>query len=167
MSSEVFRRVGRGGAGNWYSKKDIDDADKVASEDLEAQKPIPSAATPTTASTSSEDTAAYSRAGRGGAGNFYDPKDTDEARRQEKEDSRRTNAALSSAGTSKPRTGLSGRGGVGNWSDPSTTALTKQQEKEEQERREHLEAQILQDVDAGLAPPPAAYHYQGREQEER
>ena len=31
-SSEVFRRVGRGGAGNWYSKKDIDDANKVDAE---------------------------------------------------------------------------------------------------------------------------------------
>jgi hypothetical protein len=32
MSSEVFRRVGRGGAGNWYSKKDIEDAGKANTE---------------------------------------------------------------------------------------------------------------------------------------
>jgi hypothetical protein len=32
MASEVFRRVGRGGAGNWYSKKDVEDADKAALE---------------------------------------------------------------------------------------------------------------------------------------
>jgi len=31
-SSDVFRRVGRGGAGNWYSKKDIEDANKVEAE---------------------------------------------------------------------------------------------------------------------------------------
>lgn len=32
MSSEVFRRVGRGGAGNFYSKQDVQEADKVSKE---------------------------------------------------------------------------------------------------------------------------------------
>jgi hypothetical protein len=31
MSSDVFRKVGRGGAGNFYSKKDIEDAEKATS----------------------------------------------------------------------------------------------------------------------------------------
>jgi hypothetical protein len=53
---------------------------------------------------------------------------------------------------------------VGNWSD--TSALTARAEQEESKKREDLEARILQDVDAGLAPPPAAYHHQGREQDE-
>lgn len=69
-----------------------------------------------------------------------------------------------SSGASKPRTGLLGRGGMGNWSD--STAQAGQREEEERKRREDLEAQIVHDVDAGLAPPPAAYHHQGREPEE-
>jgi hypothetical protein len=28
-SSDVYRRVGRGGAGNWYSKKDVEEAEKA------------------------------------------------------------------------------------------------------------------------------------------
>jgi hypothetical protein len=32
MASEVFQRVGRGGAGNWYSKKDVEEADRAALE---------------------------------------------------------------------------------------------------------------------------------------
>jgi hypothetical protein len=53
---------------------------------------------------------------------------------------------------------------MGNWSD--STAQAEQREEEERKRKEDIEAQILQDVDAGLAPPPAVYHHQGREQEE-
>lgn len=155
---------------NSYERQGLESTNKCHSltQDLEAQKPSSSATTPTASATPSGDAPAYSRAGRGGAGNFYDPKDTDEARRQEKEDSRRTNAALSSGGMSKPRAGLSGRGGAGNWSDSSSpTAQAEQQQKEEKKRIQDLEAQILQDVDVALAPPPAAYHHQGREQEER
>ena len=32
MSSEVYRKVGRGGAGNFYSKQDIEDATKNQNE---------------------------------------------------------------------------------------------------------------------------------------
>ena len=31
-SQDVYRRVGRGGAGNWYSKQDVEDADKAQLE---------------------------------------------------------------------------------------------------------------------------------------
>ncbi|KAB5570228.1 hypothetical protein GE09DRAFT_1217667 [Coniochaeta sp. 2T2.1] len=166
-SQDVYRRVGRGGAGNWYSKQEIDDADKAKLEDIEAQKQ----SNATAASDNPNQAAAYSRAGRGGAGNFYDAKDADEARRREREDSKRTVSALaaasSAAATSKaPRAGLSGRGGAGNWSTDQA-ALAAAAEERERRRRDDLEAQVLQDVDAGLAPPPAAYRHQGREVEEK
>ena len=52
----------------------------MSDQDLEAQQP--SATTNPPASTPA-DAGAYSRAGRGGAGNFYDAKDAEESRRQE------------------------------------------------------------------------------------
>jgi len=30
MSSEVFRKVGRGGAGNFFSKKDVEEVEEAA-----------------------------------------------------------------------------------------------------------------------------------------
>jgi hypothetical protein len=151
-------------------KRTTEDVTLTCNKDLEAQKSAATASDATSSSPSGfTSSTGYSRAGRGGAGNFYDPKDTAEARRQEREDSQRTSAAAAALATggAKPRTGLSGRGGVGNWSDPSATAQAERREEEERKRREDLEAQILQHVDAGLAPPPAAYHHQGRELEER
>lgn len=100
---DVYRKVGRGGAGNFYSQKDIDEATKPSSSsDLEAQKLGPAAAaadetpsdpaiepapgppstsTPTAADTGAVSSASgstttpttYTRSGRGGAGNFVDP----------------------------------------------------------------------------------------------
>lgn len=32
MDSETYRKIGRGGAGNYYSKQDIEDAAKSAAE---------------------------------------------------------------------------------------------------------------------------------------
>jgi hypothetical protein len=40
MSTDVFRRVGRGGAGNFYSKKDIQDAENASTE-VQAVPPNP------------------------------------------------------------------------------------------------------------------------------
>ncbi|KAK6219077.1 hypothetical protein LQW54_002579 [Pestalotiopsis sp. IQ-011] len=94
--SDVYRKVGRGGAGNFYSQNDVEEHMAQASSasggdgDLEAQKPAPAddvpsdpaieqhqqpaAATSTSAAGSSGDAPAYGvRTGRGGAGNFIDP----------------------------------------------------------------------------------------------
>lgn len=105
----------------------------------------------------------YSRGGRGGAGNFYDPALAAESRQMEKQEGERIKAAVD-ANLAKPRAGLSGRGGMGNWADKS--ALTAQAEQEEKKKREDIEARIMQDVAAGLAMPAPAYHHQGREQDE-
>jgi hypothetical protein len=40
MSTDVFRRVGRGGAGNFYSKKDIQEVENARTE-VQATPPNP------------------------------------------------------------------------------------------------------------------------------
>jgi hypothetical protein len=40
MSTDVFRRVGRGGAGNFYSKQDVQDAEKASNEVTCSPKPL-------------------------------------------------------------------------------------------------------------------------------
>ncbi|KAI9869674.1 MAG: hypothetical protein M1830_005227, partial [Pleopsidium flavum] len=99
MASETYHKTGRGGAGNYYSPRDIEEATKRSAEvaisipisisitipplpwystkpsltpckDLEAQ-PLPPSTTTTTTSTSALQD--YAHSGRGGAGNFYSP----------------------------------------------------------------------------------------------
>ncbi|KAL2263228.1 hypothetical protein VTK26DRAFT_7722 [Humicola hyalothermophila] len=75
MSSEPLRRVGRGGAGNFYSKRDIQEAEQSdsAHRDLEAEAQAPSGNPLHRAQTHSAAEIAgpsYARSGRGGAGNF-------------------------------------------------------------------------------------------------
>ncbi|KAK0623548.1 hypothetical protein B0T14DRAFT_183325 [Immersiella caudata] len=138
---DVYRKVGRGGAGNFYSKKDVEEAEK---------------ATPTTDSSAP---VSYARAGRGGAGNFKDQASAAASLRAEREEAERTKAAVA-ASAGKARVGLSGRGGVGNWSD-SATPLGAVVQQEEQQKVEDLELKVLKDVEAGLSMPAPAYHHPG------
>lgn len=83
--ADAYRKVGRGGAGNFYSQKDIEDVTKNAesSRDLEAQKPAPADEPPSDpaeppsnqppSAGAPSSTPVYARTGRGGAGNFVDP----------------------------------------------------------------------------------------------
>lgn len=151
-SSDVFRRVGRGGAGNWYSKKDVEEAEKAqASADIEAQK-LSTTPAPTTESTAP----VYARGGRGGAGNFKDAATAAESLKAKREEAELTKAAVA-ATVGKSRVGLSGRGGAGNWSD-SATPLGAVVQQHEQQKVEDLELKVLKDVEAGLAMPAPAYH---------
>jgi hypothetical protein len=111
-------------------------------------------------------TTTQSHGGRGGAGNFVDPSTADEARRQEREETERTKAAVT-RNVAKPKAGLSGRGGMGNWSGDVTALDATAAQEEERKKREELEAKIMQDVEAVLPMPPPAYHHQGRDQDEK
>lgn len=189
MSSDVFRRVGRGGAGNFFSKKEVEDAQNAQPQvprpilsppamclrrvhsylllfqDPEAQKPkSPTAddAAAAAAAAQQHSSPAYARAGRGGAGNFHDAPPTIDDSLAQEEALRRTNAAVS-ASLARPRAGgLSGRGGAGNWSDD-----TAQGERETQDRRQQqeIEAKIAHDVEASLQMPGKTYHQHDREME--
>ncbi|EAQ89168.1 predicted protein [Chaetomium globosum CBS 148.51] len=179
MSSDVFRRVGRGGAGNFYSQQDVQDAEKKAATttDLEAQDQPANALTLTpthaTGSSSLGPGTNYTRAGRGGAGNFtFSPSaatnevtgaptssaDAAAQKQQEKEEADRAkaNAAVVASLAAKSRAGgLSGRGGAGNWSFGG--GGREEEEAEVRRREEELERKILRDVEVGLAPPAKAY----------
>ncbi|KAJ4414409.1 hypothetical protein N0V85_003164 [Neurospora sp. IMI 360204] len=162
MSSEVFRRVGRGGAGNWYSKKDVEDAEKAAA-DLEAQKKLPTALE---RSITAQTSLGSSRAGgRGGAGNFYDASATDPAAAQQQEEEKEaeleemTRVVTASVQRPNPSGRLSGRGGAGNYSDNAARSAQHRMDPEQQRKMmEDLNARVLQDVEAGLAMPRPAYH---------
>lgn len=152
MSSDVVRKVGRGGAGNFFSK---------ASEDLEAQDtrvvPPPVGAPATAASPAPGPT--LTRTGRGGAGNLHDPaaNSSDPA---ERESVAKKLRAVVKANLAKPRAGLSGRGGAGNWAADTSAAAV---DREEREKKEALDAQVLRAVEAGLPTPPRTYHLHNRD----
>ncbi|KAK4114137.1 hypothetical protein N656DRAFT_767155 [Canariomyces notabilis] len=144
MSSDVFRKVGRGGAGNFYSKKDIEEAEKATSA---AAPPLngPGAGAEAGASGSGSTVPSYARGGRGGAGNFVfrggpstasaapsapttggesasspssGPLSPDTAQQEllAAAEAERTRVAIAASIAAKTRTGgLSGRGGAGNW----------------------------------------------------
>ncbi|KAL0931863.1 uncharacterized protein CTRU02_212816 [Colletotrichum truncatum] len=152
--SDVFRKVGRGGAGNFYSKKDVEDAEKAKSEDVEAQKDAASAtaASPTSPTTTSS---AYARAGRGGAGNFHDSSSLPDAKQQQ-EVAGKTRAAVN-ASLARSTRGASGRGGAGNYGD--STVPGSDTTDEEVRRKEALEKKIIEDVEAELPMPPKTYYH--------
>ncbi|KAI1808607.1 hypothetical protein F4811DRAFT_499993 [Daldinia bambusicola] len=169
MSDAVYRRSGRGGAGNFYSQKDIEEVAKRKSQDLEAQKPQPfaddepltdpadgpaqPAATPAISSTSNG-TRTYARAGRGGAGNFVDVPSSSVATVTPPS----TSAAQDQAHIQQPR--HSGRGGAGNWTSEHAGSEPHDQE-EERKRREALDAHILEDIRDSLPQPPKIHYMHG------
>ncbi|ROV98428.1 hypothetical protein VMCG_07120 [Cytospora schulzeri] len=167
--SDVFQRTGRGGAGNYYSQKDLEEAEKAArANDLEAQKtnspPPPPEASSSPPPPASAPTPQYVRVGRGGAGNWTEPPTIADAQdRQNHSD--HTTAAVSATGAGKPRTGLIGRGGAGNWTGGdyyNNTTEDPEQEKAEQQR---IADRIKQDIDASLPAPPKTYHQHDRDME--
>lgn len=94
--------------------------------------------------------------GRGGAGNFTDPNATSSSHGPEDRERDAVKAAGASV-TRPPKTGLTGRGGAGNWTDEAAQA-----ELSERRKIDDLESRVLQDVGAGLAMPPPAYHLPDR-----
>ncbi|KAI0122262.1 hypothetical protein F4814DRAFT_408119 [Daldinia grandis] len=182
MADTVYRRSGRGGAGNFYSQQDIEEATKRKSEDLEAQKSQPLAddepltdpadgpaqpvAAPIVGPTTSG-ARTYVRSGRGGVGNFVDVPSpsiatmaptagstTHTSNPQDQSDSQ-------SPPTSPRRGGaLSGRGGAGNWTSEHGEGEPYDQEQE-RKRREALDAHILEDIRDSLPQPPKIHYMHG------
>ncbi len=185
MATDVFRRAGRGGAGNYWSKKDIEEAERTLPKVCLAlptsrvecanaccrrlpSNPAANAAggpqeldaqkkvPGASADAAGQSGPVYNRAGRGGAGNFHDTDTVAEVLEKE-EEAQRARAALA-ASSAKPKAGLSGRGGLGNWTDNSQEA-----EEDERKKKQAMEARILQDVELGLAMPARTYHVHDRD----
>jgi len=159
--AESSRRIGRGGAGNFYSPKHVEDASKAAAaEDPEAQTPIMTTNDLTRASASTAPPPEYQHTGRGGAGNWVKPDELESQGFSQEHDSISTATSPTPVsgtsfvlGASKP-TYRGGRGGAGNYTDAETEERGK--EKEESLRRE-MGLRAERDVEAGLARPPKTY----------
>ncbi|KAI2624039.1 hypothetical protein GGS26DRAFT_593558 [Hypomontagnella submonticulosa] len=176
--ADVYRRSGRGGAGNFYSQKEIDETMKRKSEDLEAQKSqqVPAdeppsdpadvpAQSPQIASAISSGAGAsagvktYARSGRGGAGNFVDPTNVVQGPAS-------PTPTSPTAGAPKQHqpsrsAGLSGRGGAGNWTEQKGGEGAPYDAEQERKRREALDAHILQDIRDSLPQPPKIHYMHG------
>ncbi|OTA91551.1 hypothetical protein M434DRAFT_397077 [Hypoxylon sp. CO27-5] len=175
--ADVYRRSGRGGAGNFYSQKDIEEVTKKAAEskDPEAQNPqhFPDDEPPTdpadvpsqTASqfVSAASSGTYARSGRGGAGNFVDPAGISEGSALPTSSSTTTTAVSRphQPPPTNPRSGLSGRGGAGNWTSTEETKEEVYDPEQEHKRREALDANILKDIRESLPQPPKIHYMHG------
>ncbi|KAI0191503.1 hypothetical protein EV127DRAFT_67072 [Xylaria flabelliformis] len=154
--SDAYLRTGRGGAGNFYSHKDVEEAvAKDKTEDIEAQKaPLPIDDN-STAPASTPGTSAPIRSGRGGAGNFIP---------STLPSTNTTSFPPTSTGTPKSPSAASkysGRGGAGNWTATAAESEGAKRAKEEQEqrRKEALDAGLAQEIRASLPQQPArTYH---------
>lgn len=149
---DVYRKVGRGGAGNYYQPKPATADDK----DIEAQTPDPSTQTLEATGPTAAVPGSYTRAGRGGAGNFFDPST---AREQQNAEELATANANANAKQPVTRMALGGRGGAGNYHQ-------KQQDQEELEAgkkmAEEMEKKVQEEVEGGLSMPPKAFLSQNR-----
>ncbi|KAF4438464.1 hypothetical protein F53441_12787 [Fusarium austroafricanum] len=144
---DVYRKVGRGGAGNFVSGKPDDSANR----DLEAQNLATEEVQPIAN--------APSRAGRGGFGNYVNPEELPDAREQD-EMALKTAAAVNSSLKKNHvvRGGLGGRGGAGNWKHAISFEEEERMREEERSRGEELAKRAREEVDKGLKMPERAHH---------
>ncbi|KAI3393309.1 hypothetical protein diail_4442 [Diaporthe ilicicola] len=150
--SDVFRRIGRGGAGNFIPEKEIQEAERAQqAHDPESQESEAIAAA-APASAPASHPPQYVRVGRGGSGNYTEPPTIAES--QERQDVlERTKAAVSASQAGKPRAGFSSRGGAGNW-----TGDAPADDSEESTRQQEIADKVKQDINSSLPPPPKTYH---------
>ncbi|KAL8863638.1 MAG: hypothetical protein Q9178_000321 [Gyalolechia marmorata] len=143
MASDTYLKVGRGGAGNYYSRQDIQQVQNQV--DIEAQ-------TKTAGELRAADAKEreYVHSGRGGAGNYSSASDAAERKRS-------VDMTPSTRERTVPEGGFYGRGGAGNLrgsdGDPSgedieMTATVRQKEAYEE---------AVQDVEKGLRAPEKAH----------
>ncbi|KAM5351325.1 hypothetical protein ACJ41O_004048 [Fusarium nematophilum] len=185
---DVYRKVGRGGAGNYYASKP-DDASKVSCppphrlpfsctgfpydlivenshtrKDLEAQELATTPAPPPDRSTAH----VPARAGRGGAGNYVDPANLPDAREQE-EMADKTAAAVNASLKKNHHTrgGLAGRGGAGNWqADEGEEHEAAKRDEDDKAKGQHLEKKVKEAVEKGLKMPEKVHHGQDKKKHE-
>lgn len=163
MASDMYRKVGRGGAGNYYSSQDIQQAQKQAAEvrprsqnktsilslpkDIEAQ---PIIAGELRASDAKEPE--YIHSGRGGAGNYSNASDAAERKRS-------VDMTPSTREQTVPEGGFYGRGGAGNLrgSDKSPSVDDTETKASEAQKEKQAYEDTVQDVEKGLRAPEKAH----------
>lgn len=174
---DVYRKVGRGGAGNFHVASPADKAAKVRKKapcimwffflpqltfvvlpkDLEAQ--VSPTTTAAVAPPSSSTANGLSRAGRGGAGNYIAASDLPNAQEQ-----RELAAAVSASLKKHPhvKSGLAGRGGAGNYTVDDAAADSGKQGEEV----EDVERRVREEVDKELKMPDKVHRAYDRGEEE-
>ncbi|KAK2630149.1 hypothetical protein QTJ16_000969 [Diplocarpon rosae] len=169
--TEVYQKVGRGGAGNFYSKQDMVEANK--NSDLESASRQRPTSNPSPASTAPAPE--YLHTGRGGAGNWVQPSELASsglAQIHPTSDLISTSKPAAGAspaarvgGSSKP-TYRSGRGGAGNYHDlmPGVEGEEEGLPMESEERSIKLwaERQAQEAAERALMRPEKAYRGSGR-----
>ena len=161
MASDTYRKVGRGGAGNYYSSQDIQQAQKQAAEvhtqklikasililpkDLEAQ-PIISDEFRATNAKEPE----YIHSGRGGAGNYSTASDAAERKRS-------VDMTPDTRERTVPEGGFYGRGGAGNLRGSDKDPAMDGKDTAAGEAQKQTYEETVQDVEKGLRAPEKAH----------
>ncbi|KAL6713414.1 hypothetical protein ACLMJK_008879 [Lecanora helva] len=135
-----YRKVGRGGAGNYYSQDDVAKASKLK-EDVEAQHTTTEASPEEIAKARSE----YAHSGRGGAGNYSYGTRIEEAQ------ALKTGETPSVQDSNPSHTGYHGRGGAGNYQSGDAEKAEARRRASIAQEKKH--PQVIQDVEAGLRQP--------------
>ncbi|KAH7135861.1 hypothetical protein B0J11DRAFT_519416 [Dendryphion nanum] len=154
---------GRGGAGNIAQQEQLKEQNKNSAEDLEANRSLTSAAAAPATSTPTQPPSEYAHMGRGGSGNWYQPRELEQSGSfQQPVDSTAAPSTNTKPNISTPwhpdtqemPVARAGRGGAGNfvWKDEEREARKK---AEEEKAKERVSEGVERDVEAGLAKPGA------------
>ncbi|CAG8959258.1 hypothetical protein HYFRA_00012616 [Hymenoscyphus fraxineus] len=169
--TEPYRKVGRGGAGNFYSKEDVKNvATSLTPSTLESQPLSPSTSQPAkTPQTTTQPPQEYTHTGRGGAGNWVQPSTLPPSSTDSNSTSLTPSTASSSytpsiIPTKTPATNAAtakykgGRGGAGNysWTDDGDEERKREEKEREEEREMGIRMRVLGEVEGGLKVPGRA-----------
>ncbi|KAG0646861.1 hypothetical protein D0Z07_6249, partial [Hyphodiscus hymeniophilus] len=175
--ADMYRKVGRGGAGNFYSQKDAEDVAKADLDDVEVNASSSRTDDLARAVSASKPPPEYLHTGRGGAGNWVQPSELNAKGLEQIAFPGATSptGTLGPVDSSNPGVGMSkrvlgaskpsyrgGRGGAGNYVDFAEEERARKDQEERVKRvKRETEERITRDVEAGLSKPPRAYGGRG------
>ncbi|CAD6442705.1 ffa98ccf-8762-4569-9cdc-003db0e899c6 [Sclerotinia trifoliorum] len=175
MSEETYKKVGRGGAGNFYSKQDVERSNGTS--DLEAQSSsstkhnkTPSLISQALRAVGGGPPPEYQHTGRGGAGNLASPASLLNSGLTQTTTNYQNPTINPAPPSSSPRNVKSsmqsvvykgGRGGAGNYNWEADEIVKENQRISEENSRREIEKKVVGDVDGdgegGLRKPGRAY----------
>jgi hypothetical protein len=142
--------------------KDLEAARPTSSRSSSSQQPQDPAQSTEPSQASTQD---YAHTGRGGAGNWFSPKDLNETGSFVTTDDPSVPAKAEKAAHTEivSETRHRGRGGAGNfiWSQEEE----ERQKRESEDKEIELKEMVAKDVEAGLAKPSRAFMYANEREE--
>ena len=164
MSEGTYRKAGRGGAGNYFSPKDAEESNEAAlnvpllvawcdmqirlltyHQDIEAQ----TLTTPVEPKIVRRSLSEYAYSGRGGAGNWYSPKEVQQT------SSAKSAASIATKSSPPAQNPFFGRGGAGNYNSQDSERDIQQQVVAAAKTRR--EEEVVTEVEMQLMPPARVY----------